>query len=348
MPQKLVDIAKQGYINSNELNLLSLNRMRPFINKRGQSVYQNGAQQVPVQNGLLRKYEWEEIDAAVLDVHRQPIMGITELLAAGLVHPLGGLGVSISTYEQLSDMTPAGISMSVTPSRGEGDRVDFGSVSVPVPIISKPFQLDLRTLDASRRMSEALDVTQVRVATRKVREAMEEMFFNGSTLKFSEFSIYGITNQPVVVSENTDTATNFGGGDFGTDGNGHATLVGMIDLLAKRGFNGPFGAYVSPNQYKELLALTGANLSETQLSVILRTIPELQFVKRAPKLTDGVTAMVQFTADVLDLAVGMDLTAISWQEWGGMLTDYRVMTASVPRVKFDSENQAGIAIATSC
>lgn len=345
MPINYSQLAERGYMNSTELPLLDVARFRPFINKRGQAVVQNGKRQQIIQHALLRKYEWEQIDAAVLDVHRQPLMGISDILDRGLVRPLAGLGTSISTYERLSDMTPAGISMSVAPFQGENDRVGYDSVSVPVPIISKPFQLDARTLDASRRIGESLDVTQIRVATIKVRETMEDILFNGTTFQFGEFKIYGYTTHPDVL---TDTATNFGGGDFGTDTNAHKTFVGMISGLAAAGFTGPFGVYVSPVQYAQLLALTGTDKSETQLSVILRTIPELSFVKRAPKLADGQSLMVQFTSDVIDLAVGMDITPISWQEWGGMLTDFRVMTASVPRIKSDSNGQCGIALATGC
>lgn len=363
-------IFQQGYMRPGE-DILDPYRLRPYRNGRGENVIsvfagkkqlmQNGQLvhnklgqpvMVPVfkeqkvyQNALLRKYEWETIDSAVLDVMRQPLIGIQDLISAGLTRPLGGIGTSIATYEQLSDMSPADVSMNVTPKKGEYDRVGFTPQSVPVPVISKPFSLDLRTLEASRKVGESLDVTQARVATLKVREALEDMLFNGSSIQMQSFKIYGYVNAPNRIS---DTAANFGGGDFATDGNGHKTITGMIAALVAKGFYGPYGVYVSSTQYSQLLALTGANLTETQLSVILRTIPDLKFIKRAPRLADGITVMVQLTAEVVDLAIGQDVTPLSWQEFGGLMSEFRVLMAAVPRIKFDANDACGVAVATNC
>jgi len=356
-------IFQNGFMRPGE-DILDPYRMRPYRNQRGENVIavlnghkviqnQDGSQafkpifkeKVVFQNALLRKYEWETIDAAVLDVMRQPLIGIQDLISAGLTRPLGGIGTSIATYEQLSDMSPADVSMNITPKKGESDRVAFTPQSVPVPIISKPFSLDMRTLEASRKVGESLDVTQARVATLKVRESLESMLFNGSSIQMQGFKVYGYTNAPNRI---TDTAAAYGGGDFATDTNAHKTLTGMISALVVKGFYGPYGVYVASTQYKELLALTGDNKTETQLSVILRTIPDLKFIKRAPLLADGITVMVQLTAEVVDLAIGQDITPLSWQEFGGLMNEFRVLMAAVPRIKFDANNACGVAVATNC
>jgi uncharacterized linocin/CFP29 family protein len=326
---------------------LEVGAMRPYFNARGQAMFFNaeaGREQV-AQNALLRRYEWETIDAAVIDVMRQPMVGISDLLAAGLTRPLGGLGAIISTYEQLSDMSDADVSMDVTPRKGERDRVAFEPQSIPVPIISKPFTLSRRHLEASRKMGESLDVTQTRVATIKVRQALESMLFSGSGKQMQGFKIYGYTTLP---QRDTDTAANYGGGDFGTDGNAHKTIVGMMTALQSKGFFGPYGFYVASDQYADLLKLTGVNLTETQLSVILRTIPDLRFVKRTSELASGNAVLVQLTAEVVDLAIGQDVTPVQWAEEGGMIAQFRILTAAVPRLKFDGAGNAGIAHATSC
>jgi uncharacterized linocin/CFP29 family protein len=356
-------IFQNGYMVPGQ-DILDPFRMRPYRNSKGESVIAQFAGQKVVQNAdgtqtfapifkekiihqnaLLRKYEWEVIDTAVMDVMRQPLIGIQDLISRGLTRPLGGIGVSVATYEQLSDMTPADISMNVTPRKGENDRVAFTPQSVPVPVISKPFTLDLRTLEASRRNGEGLDVTQARVATLKVREALEDMLFNGSTIQMQNFKVYGYTTAPNRI---TGTAASFGGGVWSAaDGNAHKTITGMIAALIQKGFYGPFGVYVSPTPYAVSLGLTGANLTETQLSVIQRTIPDVAFVKRAPRLADGLIVVVQLTADVVDLAIGQDVTPLSWQEFGGLMSEFRVLTAAVPRIKFDANNACGVAVATN-
>lgn len=353
-------IINRGYMTQDQI--LDPYAMRPYLNERGipvisvprgyKKVVRNGKEVEELQfderrvhiNALLRQGDWEQIDDAVMDVHRTPLIGIDDLRADGLVQPLDGIGVSISTYEQASDISDADVSMSVTPMKGEKDQQDFTPVSIPVPVISKPFSFDIRTLSASGRNGhQRLDVGMVRVATVKVREALEDMLFNGSTVKSGDASIYGYTNHPY---RNTTTATLYGGGDFGTDTNGHKTLVGMIEALVNMGFNGPFRAYVATTQYRELLALTGDNKSETQLSVIQRTLPELKSIKRAPRLTAGNVVVAQMTQDSVDLAIGQDIVPVSWVEYGGMVNEFRVMGAMVPRIKYDANLKAGVAHAT--
>lgn len=351
-------IIRQGYVGEGQL--LEPLAMRPYLNKQGVPVVAervgmklNNGKFVPeyrerrvYTQALLRKYEWEMIDAEVLDVMRQPLIGVNDLLSGGLTHNVGDVGVSISTYEQLSDMSDADISMSLTPKKGEGDRVEFTPVSIPIPIISKPFTLDLRTLAASRRGNgEALDVTQARTATRKVREAVEEMLFNGSSLAVQSFAIYGYTTQP---KRSTGAASAYGGADWSTaDGNAHKTIVGMIQALVNLGATGPFGLYVNNTQYGEIQHLNGSgNTAESQLSTILRTIPDLKFVHRAPRLDDGEAVLVQMTKETVDLAIGMDVTPVSWQEYGGMVNEFRVMTAVVPRVKYDANDSCAVAHVT--
>lgn len=356
-------IINNGYVDYGAGQILDPLAMRPFKGPDGatyittlKSIKHNsdgsqtpvyGAQRVFHQNALLRLRDWEMIDSEVQDVMRQPMVGIQDLLGAGLTKPLGGIGVSITTYEQISDLSRATVSMSVNPRKGENDQHEFTPVSIPVPIITKPFWLDIRTLDASRRNGhEGLDTTQIRTATIKVREEMEYMLYHGSSIVVDTFHIYGYRNHPKRI---TDTATGYGGGDFGTAKNGHNTIVGMIKALQGKGFYGPYGAYVARNQYSELLKLQGeGSVAQTELEVILRTIPDLKFVKMSPQLSDGETLVIQLTKEVVDYAIGMDVTPVSWAEFGGLINEFRVMAAAVARIKYDANDQCGVAMATGC
>jgi uncharacterized linocin/CFP29 family protein len=318
----------QEYLNLG--GRLSINAMRPML----------GVQ----QNALLRKNEWEEIDAAVVDVARTSLNGIADLVSFGLVRPLGGLGTIVSTYEQLGDMSSANISMEGT-VEGEKDRVTFTPQSIPVPIIHKDFTLSLRHLEASRRMGEGLDLTQAQTATRKVRDAAEGLLFNGTgKTQVGGYTIYGYTTH---TKRLTDTAANYGGGDFGTAGNGYKTIVGMANALAAKGYFGPYGVYVSRTQYGQLLNQYG-NLDRSEIAVILQSVPGLSFIKPSDVLADGSTVMVQLTSDVVDLAIAQDITAVQWEEKGGMLASFRIMMAAVPRVKYDANSSCGVCHATSC
>lgn len=355
-----MQVIDQGYLGTSDI--LDPFALRPWVTRRGQSVVteivdmklnKESGKPEPVfrnrqifRNALLRKYEWELIDAEVQDVMRQPLVGVNDLLANGLTKQLGGVGISISTYEQLSDMSAADVSMSLNPKKGEGDQVAFTPVSIPIPIVSKPFTLDMRTLDASRRVGESLDTTQARTATRKVREAVEDMLFNGVGITVETATVYGYTNHPKRL---TDTAANYGGGDFGTEGNAHKTLVGMIAAAVAAGAPGPYGVYIAPTQYRQIQELwSTGNTAESQLSSILRTLTELKFVRRSSSLADGSTLLVQLAKETVDLAIGMDVTPVSWQEFGGLVNEFRVMTAVAPRIKYDANDQCGVVHATGC
>lgn len=360
-------IFDRGYMTQNEV--LDPYSMRPYINRRGLSVItqvvgykplmMNGkvvtnkrGQQVmePIlverpfyRNALLQKGDWEQIDAVVQDVKRMPLVGIDDLRAEGLVHPLDGIGVTLSTYEQLTDMSGAEVGMSIL-SKGEKDRPGFNPVSIPVPIIWKEFSLDARSLAASGRNGHTrLDTTGTRQATIKVREKLEDILFNGSAVKSGDAAIYGYTNHPFRV---TGTVGSFGGGDFGTPGNAHKTFVGMIETLRQNGYKGPYRGYVANTQYSEMLELIGDNKSETELSVIQRTIPELKSIKPSDRLEDGEVVVVSMDPDTVDLAVGQDFTPVSWLEYGGALSEFRVLGAMVPRIKYDANEKSGVAHAT--
>lgn len=299
------------------------------------------------KNALLQKYQWEMIDAAVMEVMRQPVVGVTDLISNGLVNPLPDIGVYLSTYEQLGDMSDATVTMALTSSNGVADRQTFTPQSIPVPVISKPFFYDGRSLAASRRNGgQGLDTTSVETATIKVREQLENVLFNGSSIQLAGFGVEGLTNATHRV---TDTAANFGGGDFGTAANGYKTIKGMIKALRDLGFYGPYGCYVSPTQFDQLNNLISANLTDTELSVILRNIPELRYVKPSNRLADGNVVVLQLTRQVIDLTSAMPVTPIQWNVEGGEelgIVEFRVITIAVPRIKFDVNNACGVAHAT--
>jgi len=291
-------------------------------------------------NALLRKDEWLELDTAVLDTVKTGLVGIDDLINAGLTRRLGGLGTLLAGYEQVNEMTEADVSMDADVP-GEEDAVEFDTVYVPIPIIHKDFRISLRKLEASRKLGETIDVTQARAATRVVREKIESMLFDGHAKQLGGYTIEGYTNATYRVQ---DTAV----GDFGTAGNGYKTMVKALNAMAALGYEGPFNVYLASTQYGELLNLLGSVNDYNELTVIERQLPQISSVKRAHTLTAGEMVMVQMTSDVVDLAIAEDIAPIQWDEMGGMLTRFRVMTALAPRVKYDANNHSGVLHYTGC
>jgi uncharacterized linocin/CFP29 family protein len=286
-------------------------------------------------NTLLHKDEWELLDSRVVMISANVLNAVADLRAAGLTTQLGGLGVLMSQYEQVSDMTDASINMAVE-TDDEEDRLDFPLIGVPVPIISKGFRIDARSLAATRRNGGALDTTHVDTATRKVAEKLEEVFFLGSTVVQRGQSIPGVLTQP---SRNVVT----GGADWGTATNVYPNALAMIAALQADNFFGPYRLYLHPDQFIQTFALN-ANTSQP----IVRTIEQLPgmgpgSIKASNYVTAGQGVMINMTSDVVDLAIGQEIAPVEWETKGGLVTHYKVLTAAVPRIKADASGRSGIA-----
>jgi len=293
-------------------------------------------------NALLRKDEWLELDRVVLETAKTELNGVQDLISRGLTKKLGGLGSKVSAYEQIGEMTAATISMSVD-IPGEKDRLEYTQVNVPIPVIFKDFMFDLRDLSSARQSGDPLETDHVAAATRVVTEGMETMLFSGSSVQLGGYTIQGYTNKTQRIQT---TAAALGGGDWGTAGNAYKCMTGAITALRADGFRGPFMVYVASTQYGQALNLIDPTAHLSELAVIKQNIPEIIDVKPSFELTDGQFVMVQMTSNVVDFAIGMSLAPISWVEMGGMITEYRVMTAVAPRVKHDANSNCGVLHAT--
>ena len=320
---------------------MAIQTLQSWMNEKGQLSIENMRPVVGIhQNALLRHDEWLEIDKAVLKTVQTELTGIDDLMAAGLTKKLGGLGTLLSAYEQLGDMTAANVSMDADVP-GQEDRQTFDAQYVPIPIIHKDFRISLRHLLASRNNGEGLDVTQAAAATRVVKETMESMLFNGHAKTLGGYTIKGYTTA-------THRITGTAVGDWGTAGNAYKTMVKAIGELAAKGFDGPFTVYVATTQFNQLLNLLGSVNDYNELTVIERQLPMIKKLKRSFKLADENMVMVQMTDQVVDLAVAEDITPVQWDDMGGMLTHFRVMTALAPRIKFDANNACGVLHYTAC
>lgn len=285
-------------------------------------------------NALLRRDEWEQLDDRVVEIAANTLSGIADLRAAGLTVNLGGLGVLVSQYETASDMTDAAVNMAAEVD-DEEDRVSFNLVGVPVPIISKSFRIDIRSLAASRQNGSMLDTTHVDVATRKVAEMLEYILYNGSTIVQRGQTIYGYLTHP-----NRNTVG--GGADWGTATNILPNVTAMIGALVGDNMPGPYRLYLHPDQYMQTMALNASTSVP-----ILRTLEALPglgagSIKWTNYIPAGQAALVAMNRDVVDLAIGQEILPVEWDTKGGLVTRWKVLGALVPRVKADAGGRSGI------
>lgn len=303
-------------------------------------------------NDILRKEEWQQLDETLVGVARQRLIGINDLVQRGLSFNLGGLGVVLSQYEQLGDMSAANVDFSGV-TDAEKDSVTFTLVSVPVPIFHKDFQINVRRLEASRgpnSIGAPIDRTQIETASQKVVEQMEEVLFNGMGTGASGGSVqsgagvttqntlYGYTNEPNI---NTQA-----GGDWGTVTNPTTDIVNAIGVVeGDNYFGGPWVVYVPTTQYNQLRAFH-TDGSGDQVFDRARRIQGVEDIRPGDRLTAGTGVMVTMRRDVVDLAIGQELTVVEWESKGGLMLHFKILSAVAPRVKSNASSGSGICTIT--
>ena len=162
-------------------------------------------------NATLRKDEWKQFDEAIIMVAQNRLVGVADLMSRGLVYNIAnGLGTTVLEYEDVSDIEAAQVSMDAV-TRGDGDRVEFDINYLPLPITHKDFQINIRVLEASRKLGNPLDTTMAELAARKVAEKNEEYLFRGaSSFAFGGGIIRGyvdaLNRNPVTLSTDWDAS----------------------------------------------------------------------------------------------------------------------------------------------
>lgn len=282
-------------------------------------------------NRVLRQDEWKALDEAIIDVARSRLIIADDLRAAGLTRNLGGLGTTVDQYEQVSDMSAANIDMAgVTP--GEEDDLAFKTVSVPIPIIHKDFRINIRRLEASRKMGATIDTSTAETASRKVAEKVEDLILNGVSYNIDGNGINGILD-----TSNTGSISSWSGS--GTDP--YEDVLDMIVDAEDDNYYGPFNLYVGKQNAAWSRIVYSDGSGQTKRDRILQ-LDQINNVRTADELGSTEAVLVQMTSDVIDLSIGQDVTTVDWEHGSGMIVYFKVMTALAPRKKADYDGNEGI------
>ena len=290
---------------------------------------------------VLRKDEWKAFDEELIAVAKSRLVGVGELLAAGLRYNLqNAMGTTRLEWEDVSDITPAQLSMSGV-TQSQSDRPVFTLKSLPIPIVHKDFDYNVRALAASRKTGEALDTTTMMLAGRRVAELNESTLFNGASLVSAGATITGYTT---ATNRNTGSLTN-----WALSGTSGATILAevlaMVAALKADNHYGPYRLYV-PTSYNSKLDEDYKTNSDITIRERILKLAQISSITESSDLADGGSGevvMVQFTKDVVDMVMGQQPTAVQWPSQGGMVFNFKVLSIMVPRMKSDQTGQSGIA-----
>lgn len=293
-------------------------------------------------NATLRPDEWKHFDEAVVDVARQRLVGVGDLISAGLTFDLpNGMGTTVLETEDASDMSAAQLDMDGA-TESENDRQVFGVGYLPLPIIHKGFNINARVLASSRTRGAALDTTQAQVAAIKVAEKTEDILFNGAdAYQFGTNSakLYGYTDFP---GRNTVTL------DANWDASGKTGAQIVADVLEMKQSSiddshyGPWMLY-APTEYDTVM---DEDYSTAKGDITIRDrimkIDGIQGVKVADKLTANNIVLVQMQQQTARMVIGMQPTTLQWESKGGMLFHFKIMSIMVPQLRTDQNGKCGI------
>jgi len=290
-------------------------------------------------NATLRKDEWKELDTAVVQISRQRLVGVQDLISRGLVYNVGNaLGTTVLQYEDASDMSDAVMSMDGAVAT-DRDRMEFDINSLPLPLTHKGFTLSARVLAASRTLGQSLDVTQAQIATRKVAELVENTLFNGaSTYTYGGGTIYGYTDHP---NRNQYTLTAAWDASSTTGTNILDDVRAMKQMAIDAYHFGPWVLYV-PTDYETALDDDFKAESDKTIRQRILEISGIQDVKVADKLATTNVVLAEMAAESARMVVGMQPAPVEWETEGGMLLHFKVMAILVPQIRADQDGNCGI------
>lgn len=294
-----------------------------------------------VVNSMLREDEWAEIDRAVVESARYPLRAVNDLRTAGLVKRLGGIGTLLAQWYVQSEMSAAEVSM--TGQSNNRDLPDLALRGAPVPVVFKNFTIDARTLEASRRLGDGLDTSGATEASRVVAEKLEALLVNGASVQLNGFPLYGYTTHP---NRNTDTAANFGGGDWGTLGNAEKTVAGMINAANLDYHYGPFLVYASQTQFNQAALSFWTDGSGETPADRIRKLAGVRAFNMLPNLADTGVLVVQLDRMVAEWAEALDIQVREWMSGDGMTANFKVLAVAAPAVKARFDGKSGIVHAT--
>lgn len=291
----------------------------------------------------LRHEEWKFFDDALVEEAMIRLVGVGDLIGAGLVRPVSNaLAKTVFAYEKVTFMDVASISLDGT-SRTANDRQEFELNQIPLPITHKDFFINLRTLAASREKGEALDTTQVRTAGRVVIEAAEKMLFQGGPT-FGTLPIYGYTTHPDRLTQSFDASKNWG----------DATKTGasyLVDVLAafkklqsatNRMF-GPYWVYVDSAAGVQIENDYNAATANTQtIRQRIEAIQGIKGIRVADQMPANTVVFVQATADTAVWVQGETLQTVQWDEGGGFTINFKAFQIGVPLIRSDAQHRSGV------
>lgn len=299
----------------------------------------NGDTKILCANTTLLKDEWKLMSDKIVSVAQERLIGVSDLITRGLfLNITNGLGKTVLETQTASDMEAAELNMdAIAATKVAKDRLKFDIGYLPLPIVSKRFDISARVLNASRSGSQPLDTRQAAIASRLVSEKIEEVLFTGaSTYTFGGGVLYGYMDHINRVTGNLTANWDDSGADPVQD------VINMKQKSINVKHHGPWILYVPTNFEGPLDEDYVSSYPSKTVRQRILDIGGIEDVKVADKLTADNVLLVEMSEDTVRMIIGLQSTLLQEEANFGMNLKFLVLAIMVPQIFADQDGNCGI------
>lgn len=289
-------------------------------------------------NSLLPKDAWKAIDSTFLRANRARLVGVADIMQRNLFKDLGSNGFAVTVYEYETMSNPTGATLSMSGRvKGDNEKDEYQLKSLPMPIISKFWELDARTMASAKRSGIPIDTTKADDAGKCIAELKEDILFNGTdAFTYGGGTIYGYTDFP------DRTAITMGGSWLGKTAD--EIVKQILDMKQAMLDNRRFGDAILyiPATYETLLDIDFNSTRGITLRERILKIGKIADIRVADSLGTDNTLLVEMTTQTVEMIIGQNPVTVSWDIDGGQATDFYSFEIAVPLLKADDEGNTGV------
>lgn len=275
-----------------------------------------GREQAP-----LVEEEWKQLDEAVVRA-AQPVLVGRRVLP---VKQLAGVGVMTVSWDELSEMSEAVISMyGETPAE---DIIVYTRKNLIVPILHKDFRIHWRDLEASRRIRTPLDTANAEAAALQVAQLEDKLILSGEISGKPRLGIEGLTTAS---GRNTQGS----GGAWGTSPNAVTDVKNAMEKLLEDNFPSPYDLILQPSAFMAAHSFIG-DTGIMQIDKVKELIGGKIYVSTNLKASDAgadSAVLMKSGGENADLPVAQDLKTF-YLQLQDMNHFFKCYEALVPRIK---------------
>ncbi len=283
---------------------------------------------------------WGEWDRDFVEVQRSVLAVFNDLAMINRPIPIGKI---VHYFGQVSDSGSANVSLDGR-SKARTDQPTIAYQGTPIPIIDSAFSFGWRQWAAAATEGYALDPAARDNANRRVAETLEDHALNGnSQIVVGGAPLYGLRNHPK--RSTRSTGVNLNGA---TGAQWSAEINAVLKLLHAKNYRVPATLYLNWDDwfYASNTDYSTAYPNKTILQRIMEIAGVEKIVPASSVAADEIIAVVKDRRVIQVLNAMAPSTRAQFRANPEDDYNFVAMAAAAVEIKYDTEDQCGIAHST--